>query len=493
MTKESIETDIVLIGAGIMSATLATFFKKLEPNFKAHIFERLEEAAVESSSAWNNAGTGHAALCELNYTPELADGTIETKKALNIMEQYEVSKQFWAHLVKKNELGNPKDFIRSVPHMSFVRGEKDINYLNKRHQALSKYELFKDMKYSEDTQVIEKWIPLVTENRPASDKIAATYSSLGTDVDFGNLTKVLLNNLGENYTLHLGYEAKNIKKTADGKWSIKVKNLKNGATATYIAKFVFIGAGGGSLKLLQKSGIPESKKFGGFPVGGSWLVCNNPEIGNIHNAKVYGQASVGAPPMSVPHLDTRVIDGKKAILFGPFASFSTKFLKEGSLMDLFDTIKLSNLLPMMKVGITNLDLEKYLIQQLRLSLEDRMNELRLFYPNAKSSDWALKPAGQRVQIIYNDPQKGGTLQFGTELVTGEGGTIAALLGASPGASTSVSVMLRLLEQCFPEQMKSGWKTKIKEMIPSFGEKLEGNPELIASTRAWTSEALQLDK
>ncbi len=491
--KETIETDVALIGGGIMSATLGMLINQLAPDKSIHIFERLKDVAEEASDAWNNAGTGHAALCELNYTPEDAQGVVYTDKARSIMEQFEVSKQFWAYLIEQERLANPKDFIRSTPHMSFVRGDKDVTYLKKRFKALQESILFKEMQYSEDQNIIQQWAPLVTDGRDNADKIAATYSTLGTDVNFGAITGALVNSLQKTgkAELHLHHEVKKLKQQKDGRWLLKVKDLSSGKKYNVLAKFVFIGAGGGSLELLQKSDIPEGKKYGGFPVGGQWLVCKNPEISAKHSAKVYGQAEVGAPPMSVPHLDARIIDGEKAILFGPFATFSTKFLKEGSYWDLFGTVKYWNIFPLIKVGIKNIDLEKYLIRQLSLSFDDRMSVLRQFYPEAQNADWKLQEAGQRVQVIQNDPENGPTLQFGTEIVTSADGTISALLGASPGASTAVSIMLRLLYQCFPDRAGDN-VDRLKTMIPSYGQQLEDNPELLAQVRERTSRILELN-
>lgn len=491
--SNTVQTDVVLIGAGIMSATLGVFLSELEPNFTINIFERLDRIGGESSDAWNNAGTGHAALCELNYTPEKADGTVETAKAVQIMEQFEVSKQFWTYLAKKGQLKDPQSFIRQVPHMSFVMGEKDVTFLNKRYHALQQYKLFKHMQYSEDPAVISKWAPLITQGRNANERIATTFSEMGTDVNFGELTRILVKNLEQKgqTKVQLRHDVTNLKQLSNGNWQVKVKDLNSGATTTIEAKFVFIGAGGGSLKLLQKSGIPEGKQFGGFPVGGQWLVCTNPEVAAKHHAKIYGQASVGAPPMSVPHLDTRVIGEERAILFGPFATFSTKFLKEGSFWDLFETVKLYNMFPMIKVGLNNFALEKYLIQQLSLSAHDRVEELRKFYPEAKTEDWKLENAGQRVQVIKNDKEKGAILQFGTELVTSKDGTISALLGASPGASTAVSVMLNLLKKCFGAQFESNYLGKIKEMIPSYGLSLEKEDALREQVRNDAAAALNI--
>ncbi|NIG54723.1 malate dehydrogenase (quinone) [Chitinophaga sp. Cy-1792] len=494
MQKESTHVDVLMIGAGIMSATLATLLRHLRPHASIHIYERLNRVAAESSDAWNNAGTGHSALCELNYTPELEDGTIDTSKAIHINEQFELTKQLWAYLADNGFIKDPSTFIRSVPHMSFVHGEKDVEYLRKRFEALQQYMLYQGMQYSEDPEQLKAWIPLVMEGRDMSEKAAATYIELGTDVNYGTLTRTLVKQLQEHpdFKLHLEHEVTDLKQLTDGKWQLRIKNQQSRNKINVTADFVFIGAGGGALELLQESGIPEARKFGGFPVGGEWLVCRNPDIVNRHHAKVYGQASVGAPPMSVPHLDTRIIDGQKAILFGPFASFSTKFLKEGSFWDLFESIKYWNILPMLKVGMQNFELEKYLVEQLSLSFDDRIEALKVFFPNADKKDWELRQAGQRVQVIYNDPEKGGELRFGTEVVTSKDATIAGLLGASPGASTAVPIMLNLLETCFPNELRGEWMEQLHEMIPSYGSPLEGNAALIYKIRTWTSKSLKLE-
>ncbi len=487
--------DVLLIGGGIMSASLGTYLNELEPGWSIDIYERMGQVAEESSNPWNNAGTGHSAFCELNYTPEVADGSIDISKAVAINESFEISKQFWAYQVEQKVLNNPKTFINNVPHMSFVWGDENVAYLHKRHAALQHSSLFRGMEYSEDPAQIKQWIPLVMDGRAEGQKLAATRMPIGTDVNFGEITRQLFGSLTTRpgVALHLQHEVRDIVRNDDGTWTVVVADLGNAEQLKSVkAKFVFIGAGGGALKLLQKSGIAEADGYAGFPVGGEFLVTKNPEIVAQHQAKVYGKASVGSPPMSVPHLDTRVIDGQKALLFGPFATFSTKFLINGSLWDMFSAMTWNNLMPMANAGLDNTSLTTYLVGQLMLSQDDRMAALREYFPEAKDADWELVHAGQRVQIIKKDPQLGGVLQFGTEVVSSADGSIAALLGASPGASTAAPIMLSVLEKTFKDKVKTPeWQAKLKEIIPSYGKKLNNDLELTNATRAWSSERLQL--
>ncbi len=486
--------DVVLIGAGVMSATLGALLKELDPHLSIAIYERLDSVAEESSAALNNAGTGHSGFCELNYTRENPDGTIETKEAIKINEAFEVSKQFWAYQVKKQVIRDPRSFITNVPHISLVWGEKNVAFLKKRFEALQKHSLFQGMEYSEDPVQLTKWIPLVMKERPNAEKVAATRMGIGTDVNFGSLTEQLMAFLEHqpHVVLNKNHEVTDIERMDDGAWAIEVHDIEKDESTWVGAKFIFIGAGGGALKLLQKSDIPEADGFGGFPVGGMWLVSYNQELAKQHEAKVYGLAPLGSPPMSVPHLDTRVIDGRKALLFGPFATFSTKFLKKGSWLDLPKSLDIKNIMPMIDTGLHNLPLVQYLVGQLLLTPEQRLQALREYFPDARSEDWELELAGQRVQVVKKDEVEGGVLQFGTELVTASDGSLAALLGASPGASSAAPIMLEVLARAFPERMHSAeWQTKMKEIIPSYGQRLDNNPELQNQVRAESSSLLHL--
>ncbi|MRT43317.1 malate dehydrogenase (quinone) [Enterobacteriaceae bacterium RIT702] len=486
------KTDVLLIGGGIMSASLGTWLQELQPGWKQLMVEKLDGVALESSNGWNNAGTGHSANMELNYTPERADGSIDVSKALEINESFMISRQFWTSQVQRGVLHDPHSFINSTPHMSFVWGDKNVEYLTKRYDALQKTTLFQGMKFSTDHQQIQQWAPLVMEGRDPNQKVAATWTPVGTDVNYGEITRQLIGSLkrDQNFKLETSSEVTDFKRNGDNSWHVTIKDVKSGDKRSVDAKYVFIGAGGGAIKLLQKTGIPEADNYGGFPVGGSFLMTENPEIANRHLEKVYGQASVGAPPMSVPHIDSRTLDGKKVVLFGPFATFSTKYLKNGSLFDLLSATTTSNIMPMTHVGIDNFDLVKYLIGQVMLNDDDRFAALKEYYPNARKEDWKLIQAGQRVQIIKKDAEKGGLLKLGTEIVTDQQKTLAALLGASPGASTAAPITLDVMKKLFPEQFASPeWQQKIRAIVPSFGQKLNGNTAL--TQQVWDNTAATL--
>lgn len=477
--------DVVLVGAGIMSATLGTFLKLLNPELSIKIFERLDAPAQESSNPWNNAGTGHAALCELNYMPDTSDGSLpNAQKAIAINEQFQLSRQFWAHLVEVGILKNPSSFITSTPHMTFVRGEKDCDYLKRRYLALKNQPLFAGMEFSQDPEVIRQWAPLLIEGRDQNETIAATTIQTGTDVNFGEITRQLIDHLViQGAEVDYNSEVRGLKKTKDG-WLVST-----GSVVTK-ARFVFVGAGGWALKLLQKAGIPEAKGYGTFPVGGQWLRCDDPEIVARHSAKVYSQASVGAPPMSVPHLDARMVDGQPSLLFGPYATSNPKFLKHGSILDLPKSIRPSNVIPYLAVAVSNFPLIKYLVGELAKGKKRKFESLLEFMPTANPKDWQLLNAGQRAQIIKKDKAKGGILQFGTEIITSADGSIAALLGASPGASTAVYAMLEVLERSFPEQFPI-WKSKLSKIMPWYGTSLNSDAKAAAKSLAETAKTLQL--
>ncbi len=482
----------MLIGGGIMSATLGTLLKRLQPDWEIVIFERLGEVAQESSNAWNNAGTGHAALCELNYMPEAPDGSVDPAKAVTINEQFQQSRQLWTSFVADGTLQEPSTFIHATPHMTFVQGEKDVAYLKKRYEALKDQPLFAGIEFSEDSRVINQWAPLLMQNRRKGEPFAATRIPAGTDVDFGAVTRQLFDHLVEEGAhVRLDTEVRSLKRRKDGVWRVGFRHLIGSTPGSVDARFVFVGAGGWAIKLLQKSGIKEIDGYGVFPIGGQFLKTTNPEIVSQHQAKVYSQASVGAPPMSVPHLDTRVVDGESSLLFGPFATFSPKFLKKGKIWDLVAQVRPKNLGTMLKVAFDNPGLIKYLVGELLKNHKRKVDSLRTFMPTARDEDWELIQAGQRAQVMKKDPEKGPILQFGTEVVTGADGTIAGLLGASPGASTAASIMLSLLATCFPDRF-SQWEPTLRELIPSFGEKLNPDPEAARASVERTAEALNIN-
>ncbi len=474
-----------------MSATLGAFIKQLQPEWSIQIFERLGDVALESSNPWNNAGTGHSALCELNYTPEKADGSIDISGAVKVNEQFQVSRQFWAYLIGKDLLPDPQAFINPVPHMSFVWGAENVDYLRRRQEALAGHPLFAGMEFSDDPKVIRTWVPAMIPGRRKDQPIAATRIDSGTDVDFGALTHGLIDYLtSTGAALLTEHTITNITRQRDGLWRLRVVHEVGGTPQDVRARFVFVGAGGGALKLLQKSGIPEIKGFGGFPVSGEFLRTDNPEVVARHQAKVYGKPALGAPPMSMPHLDTRVVDGGASLMFGPYAGFNTKFLKNGSWFDLFATIRPHNIVPMIAAGVSNLGLVRYLVAQLAASKSAKFKELQEFMPTADPKDWYSITAGQRVQVIKKDGEKGGVLQFGTEVITSADGSIAGLLGASPGASTAVPIMLDVLTRCFPGRIAS-WTPKLLEMVPTYGQLLSEDPKLAKKTIGSTQKVLEI--
>jgi len=488
------DTDVLLIGAGIMSATFGVFLREFDPSLTISMFETLEGPALESSEAWNNAGTGHAANCELNYTPQRADGSVDISRALDVNVEFDLSRQLWSYLVRNGAIKDPQSFLHAVPHMSFVRGDEDVAFLRKRHAAMTASHCYRGMEFSSDRKKIAEWAPLVMEGRNPNERVAATRIVTGTDVDYGALTTHLVDYLKSRpgFSVHYRHRVGSLRR--DGNiWRVGVKDLKTGDTIEVPAKFVFIGAGGGALSLLQKSDIPEGRGYGGFPVSGIWLRCDDAAVNKRHHAKVYGKASVGSPPMSVPHLDTRVIGGTHSLLFGPYAGFSSKFLKHGSLLDLFETVTPHNVEPMLSVARDDFGLVDYLIDQVLETTSQRLATLDAMYPLAKPEDWKLQVAGQRVQIIKPDPKRGGFLEFGTEIVAAADRSIVALLGASPGASTAAAIAIKVLETAFKDKLTANaWLPKLKEIIPSYGISLIEDAALCDHVRAETAATLHIE-
>ncbi len=468
------EPDVILIGGGIMSSTLGVMIKRLQPDLRVQLYEVTNKIAQESSHGWNNAGTGHAGICELNYTPNLEkDGSVDVTKAIEIFQQFEHSKQFWAFAINEGMIDNPRDFVNQVPHISFVHGQEQVDFLQARYEGMSAHHFFREMEFSTDREEIKRWAPLLIESR-GDMPIAATKMATGTDVNFGVLSQKLVQWLGQQQGCGVatGHRVIDLDRESDG-WKVSVKDIPGNHKFRNRAQFVFIGAGGGSLPLLQKSNIAEVKGYGGFPIGGQWLVSDKPDVVAKHQAKVYGQAQAEAPTMAVPHLDTRVLDGKQSLLFGPFAAWTTKFLQQsGSYADLPLSVTFDNIGSLVKVGLYNLPLVKYLIQQGTQSMAARMKVLRVFYPDARREDWKLVNAGIRVQAIKREDGEAGIVHYGTEVVTDANKTISALLGASPGASVSVSVMLEVVQTCLAHLLEStNGNAVMKQMIPTLDEDL----------------------
>lgn len=487
--------DVVLIGAGIMSATLGTMLKELEPSLTITMLETLDDCGQESSKAWNNAGTGHAANCELNYTPQRPDGSVDISRAIEVNVEFDLSRQLWAYLVKKGAIADPRAFIHPCPHMSFVWGKENVEFLKARYKAMSAHHCYHGMEYSEDRKQIADWAPLIIDGRDENEPIAATRIVTGTDVDYGSLTHLLVAQLvaQAGFSVHYKQRVVGLEREGDGRWRVEIEDVDRREIHAVSAKFVFIGAGGGALPLLEKSRIPEGHGYGGFPVSGIWLRCDLPAVSDRHHAKVYGKAAEGSPPMSVPHLDTRIIGGARSLLFGPYAGFSTRFLKHGSLTDLFRSIEPGNIMPMLAVARDNAALSEYLVGQVLQTSAHQFAALQQFFPTAKRHEWQQAVAGQRVQIIKPDKERTGVLEFGTELIGAEDRSLVALLGASPGASTAAFIAIGVLQKCFPDELiESAWLPKLKQIIPTYGIDLTQDADACRRIRAETAPLLKID-
>jgi malate dehydrogenase (quinone) len=468
----SAQSDVVLIGSGIMSAHLGALLKRLDPTLSIQVFEAADELAYEASNGWNNAGTGHAGICELSYTPHREpDGTVNIRKAIDIFQEFEQSLQFWAHAVESGMITGPSEFINPVQHVSFVHGVEQVDYLRARHESMVAHHFFRKLEFTTQSEEIALWAPLLVDGRDPTVPIAATKMDAGTDVNFGVIARKLLGWLSTQpgCAVAAGHPVVGLARANAG-WEVTVRNRATSVTRTVRAGFVFVGAGGGTLPLLQKAALPEARGLGCFPIGGQWLVCDDPAIIARHEAKVYGQNLPEAPTMAMPHLDTRMLDGRKTLLFGPFAKWTTRFLhRTGSLTDLPYSIRPHNLATLLKIGATNLPLVRYLVRQGAQTMEDRMRVLRIFWPAAQAKDWRLVDAGIRVQAIKRTDGETGIVHYGTEVLTSDDRTLSALLGASPGASTSVHIVTEVIVRCFPKLLvgEQG-RQRMQTLIPTYG-------------------------
>ncbi len=485
--------DIVLVGSGIMSATLAVMLKRLDPSLRIQMFEVTPELAREASDGWNNAGTGHAGICEMSYTPSRdQNGGVPIGRALHIFEQFEHSKQFWGSAAASGIVGAPADFIHAVPHLCFVKGTEDVDFLQTRHAAMMEHHFFHGMTFTRDPSMIRQWAPLVMEGREPCP-VAATTGS-GTEVDYGLLARRLCDWLAqqEHCGIAAGWKVTKLQRGA-GEWHLGLRCIASGEEREQRAKFVFVGAGGGSLPLLQSTGLAEVAGLGGFPIGGQWLVCDEPSICARHEAKVYGTTPPSSPSLGAGHLDVRRLNGRRQLLFGPFASWTTRFLKHtGRWNDLPLSIRAGNLSALLQTTVRNRSLVKYLIMQGLQSMEDRMEAVREFYPGARSEHWRLVQAGIRVQAIKKADR--GKVHFGTEVFSSADRSVAALLGASPGASVSVNIALEVVQTCLPQLLSNAeGRERLRQMIPTFDHDLKqpGNAALFEKTTRETAERLQL--
>eukprot|EP00928_Gymnodinium_smaydae_P063003 TRINITY_DN46711_c0_g1_i1.p1 TRINITY_DN46711_c0_g1~~TRINITY_DN46711_c0_g1_i1.p1 ORF type:complete len:582 (-),score=59.30 TRINITY_DN46711_c0_g1_i1:383-2128(-) len=468
------EIDVVCIGAGIMSATVALLLQELEPSWKIIMYERLHAVAEESSNGWNNAGTGHSGFMEPNYTKPVRshDGTLRSvtlDKVELICEQFLYSRLYWDYLVKQDLLPDPSTFIHQTDHIAIGIGKDQCDFIMKRFETLQTVDLFDGMEIAlpEEKGKQAMWAPLICTGRNPHEPICMTRSTMGTDVDYGALTKAKVAaflKLGGD--LRLFTSVSGLRKEGNG-WIVTSRSTSTGRGVRKVkAKFVFVGAGGWALLMLQKAGIPQVRGYMALPVTADWAVCQNPEVVARHHVKVYAPSAPGAPPMSMPHLNYRQIGGKEVLLFGPFGSLTFKFLRSGSNFDALKALRYHNIFPTIGALVRNFRLATMLIKDVFKSGRHKLAEIRHYYPLADPEDWTLIPAGVRAQIIKKDPKSGrGMLQFGTDVVASSDGSICGVLGASPGASTCVAIALDTLEKCFRAKPRfAEWSPKLQKMI-----------------------------
>ncbi|WP_404362730.1 malate:quinone oxidoreductase [Marinobacter sp.] len=482
--------NVIIIGAGIMGTTFATLAKEMAPDLDITILERLDGPGEGNSSAFWNAGTGHEANCELNYTP-VDEEVISVEKALKIHAQFNVAKQFWAHLVKKGAVKEPETFINQTRHCTIV-SESAIEELKLRFSEMSAHHFFEQMRYSEDFDEIKSWIPYVMEERPRHEKMAATLVETGTDVNFGALTEQMAEHAVRDLGVSIKYgtHVKRVHRSPTGRWVIEADT--SGEPVQYKADVLFVGAGGGAFPLLKKSHLPFRRRFAGFPVGGRFLQAPvSKEEADHYRAKTYGKAKVGAPPMSVPHLDLRVVNGRHYLLFGPFASFKPRLERGRGFFDYLASIRPHDIPGLLNVALEHFPLVKYLVSETFKGEKSMFEELDSFAPGlSKRFDWKPIQAGQRVQII-----KDGDLQMGTEILVSSDKTYGTLLGASPGASVSPEVMLRCLEQLLPAIFtKEEARKKKNEIFPEDDlDRLINDPDHYREIRDAVNEQLGITR
>jgi malate dehydrogenase (quinone) len=452
-----------------MSAHLGAMLKRLDPRLTIEVYEAAPEAARESSDGWNNAGTGHAGLCELNYTPPpaIAGAPLDVTGALGIFARFEQSRQFWSYAAAHGLAPRPAEWIRAVPHLSFVRSAAAIDFLRARHAALVAHPFFRGMEFTAERDVLRQWAPLLIEGRDAGP-VAATRIAAGTDVNFGELSRRLLAWLDtqDGCRVFTGHRVTQLRRGTRG-WELVAHHTESGESRRVAVRFVFLGAGGGTLPLLQATGLPIATGLGAFPIAGQWLVCDRPDIVARHYAKVYGPPPPDSGALGGPHLDVRHLHGQRVLLFGPFATWTTKFLHHtGRLTDLPRSIRRDNLGTLLRTGLRNRVLVRFLVQQALQGMDSRLRALREFYPEARRDDWRLVDAGIRVQAMKK--ADAGRLYFGTEVVTAPDGSLAALLGASPGASVSANIALQIVQSCFADSLRAPeGHARMKAMLPTF--------------------------
>lgn len=465
-------SDVAIVGGGIMSATLAVMLKEVAPELSVRVLEADTELAREASDGWNNAGTGHAGLCEISYTPSRGtDGRVGIDRAVEVCEQFEHSKQFWAHAVTSGIVERADAFVRPVPHICFVEGAQDVSFLQARHAALSGHHFFRTQRLTSDPEEIRAWAPLVMEGRRPGP-VAATWSGGGTEVDYGTLARRLLGWLArqDGCSVETGCHVQAIRRDHAG-WRLAIDRGSAGDASEQRARFVFVGAGGGTLRLLQSAGLPEAAGMACFPIGGQWLICDDPAIVGRHAAKVYGTTPPSSPALGAGHLDIRWFDGRPHLLFGPFASWTTRFLtRTGRWTDLPRSLRAGNLVTLLQVAARNQSLVRYLIAEGLQGMGRRMAALRRFYPAARPEDWRLVQAGIRVQTIHAADR--GRISFSTQVFSSTDRSLAALLGASPGASVAADIALETIRSCLPDLLVSpDAQERMRRMIPTYAESL----------------------